>query len=162
MSDEIVFEIIGETLRRDPATSGFVLDGFPRTIAQADALDVELAKLGRSLSAAILLDVPDTLLIRRLSGRRICTEQGHEYHLEFRPPSRAGTCDLDGSLLVRRDDDEPLTIRRRLAVYHDQTEPLIAHYDAADRLRRIDGMGRASEIRLRLAAAIRAPSQSSL
>lgn len=158
--DELVFDAVAETLRRDAVTSGFVLDGFPRTTAQAHALDIELARLGRRLPAAILLDVPDDLLIRRLSGRRICMEQGHEYHLDYRPPSRAGTCDLDGSPLVRRDDDEPATIRRRLAVYHDQTEPLIAHYEAQQRLHRVDGQGDPSEIRHRLAAAIPAPSDS--
>lgn len=152
--DELVFALLVEAIERDTAAGGIVLDGFPRTTEQAHALDSELERLGRPLPQAILLDVPDDVLIGRLSGRRICAQQGHEYHVDYRPAARAGVCDLDGSPLIRRDDDEPATIRRRLAVYHDQTEPLIAHYEHRQRLHRVDGEGDPSDIRSRLAAAI--------
>jgi adenylate kinase len=155
--DELVFGLLVEAIERHPAASGLILDGFPRTTTQAQTLDAELDALGRPRPLAILIDVPDDVLIGRLSGRRICAEHGHEYHLEYRPPARAGTCDLDGSALVRRDDDEPETIRRRLAVYHELTEPLVAHYEHQRRLRRVDGQGDPAEIRNRLAAVISGP-----
>lgn len=155
--DKLVFCLLVEAVECHPAAQGLLLDGFPRSVVQADALDSELDRLGRARPQAILIDVPDDVLIGRLAGRRICAQHGHEYHLDYRPPARAGLCDLDGSPLVRRADDEPETIRRRLVIYHDQTEPLIAHYEARNRLRRVDGEGDPSEIRRRVAAAVSRP-----
>jgi adenylate kinase len=149
--DEIVLDVVAGAVRG----RRFMIDGFPRTVAQAEALDRELDRLGTPRPHAILLDVPDEVLVDRLSGRRICDEAGHEYHLVYRPPQREGVCDIDGSRLVRRADDEPDTIKRRLAVYHEQTEPLIAYYEAGGRLLRIDGAGDADEIQARLAETVR-------
>jgi adenylate kinase len=156
--DELVIGLLKEAVRRDAPAGGFVLDGFPRTIEQARALEAALERLGQRPPRAILIDVPDEVLIARLGGRRICADQGHEYHLEFRPPARQGSCDLDGSPLIRRADDEPATIQRRLAVYHRQTEPLTAHFEVRGRLLRIDGDGEPAEIHRRLAAAIPRPT----
>ena len=155
--DALVFGLLIDAVAGPMAAAGFILDGFPRTTPQADALDSELDRLQRPRSRAILIDVPDDVVIGRLCGRRICVAHGHEYHVDYRPPTRAGICDLDGSPLVRRDDDEPMTIRHRLAVYHEQTEPLIAHYEHRQRLCRVDGERDASEIRSRLAALISRP-----
>jgi adenylate kinase len=139
--------IIGLMIERIKATEdGFVLDGFPRTPAQAAALDAELERLGRPLTAALLIDVPDEEVIRRLSGRRVCEAKGHLYHVEFDPPQRPGVCDEDGSPLIQRDDDKPETIRRRLVVYREQTEPLVAHYDERGTLHRVDGSRPPSEV----------------
>jgi adenylate kinase len=152
--DDLVLGLVVGAIERWPAARGFIFDGFPRTATQAQALDAELERIGRPGPTAILIDVPDEALIGRLAGRRICAQHGHEYHAEHRPPERVGTCDIDGSPLVRRTDDEPETVRRRLAVYHAQTEPLIAYYDSRRRLLRVDGEGDASEVTRRLAAAI--------
>jgi adenylate kinase len=155
--DALVFGLLIDSVARTVAAGGFIRDGFPRTTPQADALDSELDRLQRARSRAILIDVPDHVVVGRLSGRRICVQHGHEYHVACRPPTRAGICDLDGSPLVRRDDDEPMTIRHRLAVYQEQTEPLIAHYEHRLRLCRVGGERDASEIRTRLAALISGP-----
>ncbi|MDQ4041979.1 MAG: adenylate kinase [Actinomycetota bacterium] len=156
--DELIIGLLKEALERDAPAGGFVLDGFPRTIDQAQALDAALERLGQPAPRAILIDVRDEVLIARLSGRRICADHGHEYHLQFRPPARQGSCDVDGSPLIRRTDDEPATIRRRLAVYHSQTNPLITHFEVRGRLLRIDGDGEPAEIRRRLAAAVSWPT----
>jgi adenylate kinase len=139
--------IIGVMIERIKATEdGFVLDGFPRTPAQAAAFDAELERLGRPLTAAILIDVPDEEVVRRLSGRRVCEAKGHLYHVEFDAPERPGVCDEDGSPLIQRDDDKPETIRRRLVVYREQTEPLVAHYDERGTLQGIDGSQPPNEV----------------
>jgi adenylate kinase len=137
--DEIVIGIIVEALGSDEAADGFILDGFPRNVAQAEALDAEIERLGRELTAALLIDVSDDEVVRRLSGRRTCAENGHVFHVEFDPPEKEGVCDIDGSPLQIRDDDKPEVIHRRLDTYREQTEPLIAYYDDAGLLRRIDG-----------------------
>jgi adenylate kinase len=137
--DELIVAMAGERLQEEDAEDGFILDGFPRTLAQAGALDEQLARLGRRVTAALLIDVPDEELIRRLSGRRVCVKSGHNYHVEFDPPKHEGVCDQDGSRLVQRDDDKPEVVRARLKTYHDQTEPLISYYDERGLLRRFDG-----------------------
>jgi adenylate kinase len=142
--DELVLGLVREAV----AGGSFVLDGFPRNVAQAEALDAEVRP------RAIAIEVPDAALVERLSGRRICEANGHEYHVEFRPPKQAGVCDVDGSKLVHRADDEPETIKRRLAVYHEQTEPLLDYYERRDRLTRVDGDGKPEEVGERLAAAV--------
>jgi len=152
--DEIVMDLLRKAI--DPEHE-FLLDGFPRTVEQANKLD-EALKDRRPL--AVFIDVPDELLVERLSGRRICAAHGHEYHVTFHPPERDGFCDIDGSALIRRSDDNPFTIERRLAVYHQQTAPLIEHYAARDRLIRIDGRGSPDEVRTLLDAAIPAASNT--
>ena len=137
--DDLIVAMARERLSEPDAQDGFILDGFPRTIEQAKALDDQLAELKRRVTAAVLIDTPDEEVIRRLSGRRVCVKAGHNYHVEFDPPKREGVCDQDGSRLIQRDDDKPDVIRNRLEVYHDQTEPLIDYYDQQGLMRRIDG-----------------------
>jgi adenylate kinase len=137
--DDLIVAMAGERLREADAQDGFILDGFPRTIEQAEALDDQLAELGRRVTAALLIDVPDEELIRRLSGRRMCVKGGHNYHVEFDPPKHEGVCDQDGSRLVQRDDDKPEVIENRLRVYHEKTQPLVEYYDERGLMRRIDG-----------------------
>ncbi len=137
--DEIVIGIIVEALGSDEAADGFILDGFPRNVAQAEALEAEIERLGRELTAALLIDVSDEEVVRRLSGRRTCAENGHVFHVEFDPPKKEGVCDIDGSPLEIRDDDKPEVIHRRLDTYREQTEPLISYYDGKGLLRRVDG-----------------------
>jgi adenylate kinase len=142
--DELICAVIEERLDSGQADDGFLLDGFPRTIGQAEMLEQALQKRGRRLTAALLIDAPDEEVVRRLSGRRTCAKNGHVYHVEFDPPKNEGVCDQDGSRLVQRDDDKPETVQKRLEVYHEQTEPLIQWYEQRGLLRRFDG-GRTPE-----------------
>jgi adenylate kinase len=137
--DEVIVGMIGERIDSAEAADGFILDGFPRTAPQAEALAAKLAELGRELTSVLLIDVSDEEVVRRLGGRRTCVENGHVFHVEFNPPQREGVCDVDGSELVIRDDDKPEVIRHRLEQYHSKTAPLIEHYDSQSLLRRIDG-----------------------
>ena len=137
--DELVLDIVTGRLDEDDVQDGFILDGFPRTIPQAEALGDRLDQEGRRLTAALLIDVPDAEVIRRISGRRVCVKGGHLYHVDFDPPKKDGICDQDGSRLIQRDDDKPDVVERRLAEYHESTEPLIDYYDEQGILRRIDG-----------------------
>jgi adenylate kinase len=152
--DEVLVAMVAERLQEEDAQDGFILDGFPRTTAQANALDAQLAELGRRITAVLLLDVPDEEVERRLAGRRVCVKAGHNYHVEFDPPKHDDACDQDGSRLIQRDDDKPEVIRRRLEVYHDQTEPLIGHYDQQGLLRRIDGTRDPAEVHDHIRAVI--------
>ena len=138
--------MILDQIDNEDSRDGFILDGFPRNTAQADALNEEISKLGRRLTAVLLVDVPDEEVVRRLSGRRVCVKNGHLYHVEFDPPKHEGICDQDGTRLIQRDDDKPETIRKRLEVYHDQTEPLIDYYDERGLLRRFDGQRTPTEV----------------
>jgi len=137
--DEVIVGAIGERIDSSEAADGFILDGFPRTVPQAEALDEKLTELGRDLTAVLLIDASDEEVVRRLGGRRTCVENGHVFHVEFNPPAKEGVCDVDGSELIVRDDDEPEVIRHRLETYHEKTEPLIEFYDGRSLLRRIDG-----------------------
>jgi adenylate kinase len=152
--DEVIVAMVAERLQEEDAQDGFILDGFPRTIAQAQALDKQLDQLGRRITAVLLLDVPDQEVERRLAGRRVCVKAGHNYHVEFDPPKHDDACDQDGSRLIQRDDDKPEVIRRRLEVYHDQTEPLIGYYDQQGLLRRIDGTRDPAEVHDHIRAVI--------
>jgi adenylate kinase len=144
--DEVIVGVIAERIDSEEAADGFILDGFPRTVPQAEALDGKLAELGRSVSAVLLIDVSDDEVVRRLGGRRTCVENGHVFHIELNPPKQEGVCDLDGSELIVRDDDEPEVIRKRLDTYHAKTEPLVDHYDRQSLLRRIDGTASPDEV----------------
>jgi adenylate kinase len=137
--DEVIIGVIAERLGDAPAGHGFILDGFPRTVPQAEALDAELEKLGRQLEAVILIDVSDEDIIRRITGRRVCADGGHIYHVEFSPPETEGVCDIDGSKLVVRDDDRPEVVRNRLDQYHEKTAPLVSYYEKQALLNRVDG-----------------------
>jgi adenylate kinase len=152
--DELICRVIDERLDSGEADDGFILDGFPRTVAQAQMLDETLTRRGRSLTAALLIDAPDEEVVRRLSGRRVCVKSNHVYHVEFDPPKIEGICDQDGSRLVQRDDDHPDTIRNRLAVYHEQTEPVIQWYDEHGVLRRFDGARTPEEVHSHIRATL--------
>jgi len=145
--DEVIVGMLVAHLDVTDARDGFLLDGFPRTEPQADALTQALEGLQRRLSAALSIEVPDEEVVRRLSGRRVCVKNpSHIYHVEFDPPKHDGICDQDGSRLIQRDDDLQETIRRRLDVYHAQTAPLIDYYERAGLLRRFDGSRTANEV----------------
>ncbi|MBE5830073.1 MAG: adenylate kinase [Butyrivibrio sp.] len=137
--DELTVEILLDRVANDDCKNGYVLDGFPRTIPQADVLDKELTKLGDKVDFAINVDVPDENIVRRMSGRRACLKCGATYHIEHIPPKKEGICDTCGSELVQRDDDKPETVQNRLAVYHEQTQPLIEYYDKKNILKTVDG-----------------------
>ena len=137
--DDLICKVIIERIDSGEAEDGFLLDGFPRTIPQAELLEDALDERGRQLTAALLIDTSDEEVIRRLSGRRICVKKGHVYHVEFDPPKNEGVCDQDGSRLVQRDDDKEETVRKRLEVYHEQTKPLIEYYEDRGLLRRFEG-----------------------
>jgi adenylate kinase len=150
--DEVIIGVIVERLESAEAADGFILDGFPRTTPQAEALDEELEQLGRRLTATLLIEVPEEEVVRRLGGRRTCAKNGHVFHVEFDPPKHEGVCDIDGSRLVTRDDDKPEVIRHRLEQYEQKTQPLVAYYDERGLLRRIDGTPSPDEVGDRIRA----------
>ncbi|HEY6775377.1 MAG TPA: adenylate kinase [Thermoleophilaceae bacterium] len=152
--DELMTGVIMERIDTPEAEDGFILDGFPRTVPQAEALNEALERRGRSLTAALLIDAPAEEVIRRLSGRRICEKNGHVYHMAFDPPKNDEVCDQDGSRLIQRDDDTPETIEKRLAVYSEQTEPLIDWYDERGLLRRFDGSRPPEEVHSHIRATL--------
>jgi adenylate kinase len=135
--DELVIDMIFDKVE-DEGDDGFLLDGFPRTTVQADALGEELERRGRKLTAVLLIDAPDEVVIERLSGRRQCSN-GHLYHVEYDPPKHDDVCDQCGKPLRQREDDRPEVIEKRLRTYHEQTEPLIEYYEGRGLLRRFDG-----------------------
>jgi adenylate kinase len=152
--DVLINNVIAERLDSGEADDGFLLDGFPRTIGQAEMLEKTLEGRGRELSGVLLIDAPDDEVVRRLSGRRTCAKNSHVYHVEFDPPKNEGVCDQDGSRLIQRDDDKPETVRKRLSVYHDQTEPLIKWYEDRGLLRRFDGTRPPDEVHDRIRATL--------
>ena len=152
--DELIVAMAADRLSQDDAQDGFILDGFPRTLEQAQALEEQLSTLGRRVTAALLIDVPDEEVIRRLSGRRMCVKAGHSYHVEFDPPKHDGVCDQDGSRLIQRDDDKPEVIENRLRVYHAKTKPLVDYYDKLGLMRRIDGTREPADVHGHIRAVI--------
>ena len=150
--DDVIVGVIAARLDQPEADDGFILDGFPRTTAQAEALDARVSELGRGLTAVLLIEVSDDEVIRRLGGRRTCVKNGHVFHVEFDPPKEEGVCDICGGELVVRDDDKPEVIRKRLATYHEKTEPLVAYYDEHGVLKRIDGAQPPDEVGDRIRA----------
>lgn len=137
--DELTVKLLLDRVAQADCKNGYVLDGFPRTIPQAEVLDSELTKNGEKLDYAIDVDVPDENIIHRMGGRRACLKCGATYHVEYVPPKKEGICDVCGSELVLRDDDKPETVKNRLKVYHDQTQPLIEYYTKQNVLHSVDG-----------------------
>ncbi len=144
VDDDVVCEVLIQRIESE-GDDGFLLDGFPRTEGQADILEGALERRSRALTAVLLLEAPDEVIVKRLGGRRQC-EDGHVYHLEANPPKEEGVCDVDGKPLHQRDDDRPETIAKRLATYHEQTEPLVERYEEEGLLRRFDGTRTPEEV----------------
>ena len=137
--DELVVDLVVDRVNQDDCTKGYVLDGFPKTIPQAEALDAALEKMGQKIDYAIDVDVPDENIINRMSGRRACVDCGATYHIVYAPTKKENICDNCGGGLILRDDDKPETVKKRLDVYHEQTQPLIDYYTKAGALRTVDG-----------------------
>lgn len=137
--DELVIDIVKDRLQRDDCKDGFLLDGFPRTVAQAVSLDAELDKEGTSLDKVVNIDVDSNILVDRAVGRRVCKTCGATYHVKYNPPKVDGVCDKDSTALIQRDDDVEETVKTRIGVYFDQTSPLIDYYQAQGLLLNIDG-----------------------
>lgn len=152
--DAVMVGIVEERLRLTDDAAGFILDGFPRTLAQAEALEELLGRLRRRIHRAVDFQVSAETLVRRLGGRRVCQAAGHIYHVEFTPPRRPGVCDLDGSPLYQREDDRPETIRRRMEVYRAQTEPVLEFYRARGIYAALDAEGTVEEVYARLEAVL--------
>jgi len=154
--DQLIIEMIKRHLEGPDADGGFILDGYPRTEVQAEALDEELKHLGKQLSSTLLIDAPEEEIVRRLSGRRVCVKGQHNFHLDFDPPKHADRCDVDGSRLIVRDDDKPEVVQHRLAEYREKTAPLIDYYEQRGKLRRVDGSRPADEVNDQIRALIAA------
>ena len=137
--DELVVDLVVDRVKQDDCKNGYVLDGFPRTIPQAEALDKALAAFGDKVDYAIDVDVPDENIVKRMGGRRACVGCGATYHLVYAPTKTEGVCDVCGKELILRDDDKPETVQKRLNVYHEQTQPLIDYYTTAGILKTVDG-----------------------
>lgn len=165
--DAIILDLAREAITADSGSDGsgaaeegtggrgFILDGFPRTVEQARGLDEMLAELGRPLDAVVVIDVPADVLVKRLSGRRLCPNCGAVYNVYFEPPHEPGVCDACGGALVERADDDAATVRRRLEVYREQTAPVIAHYEASDTpVRYVDGNGSVEQVNLAVRKAL--------
>jgi adenylate kinase len=149
--DEVIIGVIAERLQGEEASDGFILDGFPRTVPQAEALDAKMSELRRQITGVLLIDVPEEEILRRLGGRRTCEENpSHIYHVEFDPPKQEGVCDIDGGKLIVRDDDKPDVIKNRLATYREKTEPLVDYYDERGILNHVDGKQSPDEVEERI------------
>lgn len=137
--DELVCDLVADRIAKDDCKEGYILDGFPRTIPQAEALDKAVLALGTKIDYAVNIDVPDEAIITRMGGRRACLNCGATYHVQYNPPKKEGICDTCGHPLVLRDDDKPETVQTRLNVYHEQTQPLIDYYEKKNILVTVDG-----------------------
>lgn len=137
--DELVVDLVVDRVAQDDAKKGYVLDGFPRTIPQAEALDAALAKIGEKMDYAINVEVPDENIVNRMGGRRACVGCGATYHIKYNPTKTEGVCDACGEKLILRDDDKPETVQNRLTVYHEQTQPLIDYYAKQGIMKEVDG-----------------------
>ncbi|MFA4033496.1 adenylate kinase [Blautia stercoris] len=137
--DELTVDLVIDRVGQDDCKDGYILDGFPRTIPQAECLDAALEKRGEKVDFAINVEVPDENIVNRMSGRRACVGCGATYHIKYNPTKVDGVCDVCGEKLVLRDDDKPETVQKRLGVYHDQTQPLIDYYTKSGVLKEVDG-----------------------
>lgn len=137
--DELTVDLVTDRIRQEDCSNGFILDGFPRTIPQAQALDCVLDEQGEHIDAAINIEVPDEHIVERMAGRRACLDCGATYHLTYMPPKQKDICDICGCTIVLRDDDKPETVKKRLVVYHEQTQPLIEYYRQKNVLVDVDG-----------------------
>ena len=137
--DEITIGMLLDRIHEEDCKNGYVLDGFPRTIPQAESLTKALEEMGESIDYAVNVDVPDSAIVSRMSGRRACVNCGATYHIQYNPPKKEGVCDVCGDKLILRDDDKPETVQNRLSVYHEQTQPLIDYYKKAGVLAEVDG-----------------------
>ena len=144
--DAIVQQIVEERLLQKDTAAGFILDGYPRTLAQADALDDFLARWGRELHGVVYFEIPEEVVIRRITGRRVCPACGANYHVEYQPPRVPGRCDIDGTELIQRRDDAPETVRRRLEVFRRWTAPLVDHYRTRGIFLVVNAQGTAEEV----------------
>jgi len=152
--DEITLSLVRDRLNKDDCKRGFILDGFPRTLQQAKALENELEGTASNLDLVINIDIADEEIIKRLSGRRICSNCGNTYHMDYNPPRENGTCDKCQNTLIQRNDDEESTVIKRLNTYHEQTEPLIEYYQERNMLTEIDGTKTIEEIGFDLTSVI--------
>jgi len=152
--DDVTIAMLKDRLSRPDVQTGFILDGFPRTIAQAEALDLMMAEIEQHIAAALYLNVPDDVIVERLSGRLICRSCQTPFHLKFNPPDKEGVCNVCGGELYQRDDDKPETVRARLEIYHSQTEPIVDYCKKKGTLVEIDGVGSFSKISERLIEAV--------
>lgn len=155
--DNVIVKLVAERLKEKDCAQGFILDGFPRTIPQAQSLEEILQKMGLGLQSVLLVQVPHRIIVERLAGRRTCKNCGALYHLKFNPSTRESICDRCGGELVQRDDDREETIRARLKVYDNQTAPLVDYYRQRGILRKIDGVGNVDDIRNRVIKALGDP-----
>lgn len=144
--DDLILAMMMDCIMRPEAASGFLLDGFPRTVIQAEGLDRRLAEHERRIDRVVNIDVDDAVVTRRLTGRWSCPTDGHIYHQEFSPPAKPGVCDQCGTSLTRRQDDEPEVVAQRLKTYHEQTEPLVSYYRQSGILESVDGSGAAAVV----------------
>ena len=144
--DELTCDLVMDRIQQDDCKNGFILDGFPRTIPQAEALTAALEKIGQKMDYAIDVDVPDEAIVTRMSGRRACLACGATYHIVYNPTRQEGICDACGEKLVLRDDDKPETVQKRLTVYHQQTQPLIEYYKTEGILHTVDGTKNLNEV----------------
>lgn len=154
VADEVVVGIVQERLTKADCETGFILDGFPRTVPQADALQACLQGLGKDLDAVVSLEVDNDAVVERITGRRTCRECGKMFHVRFDPPTQEGVCDSCGGTLYLRDDDQETTIRKRLEVYAEQTAPLIEYYQKAGLVRTVDGMQDISQVQDQILVAV--------
>lgn len=154
--DEVVVGIVEERLRKPDCDNGFILDGFPRTVPQADALAKTLDAMGKNLDAVVSLEVDIEALVARLAGRRTCEACGAGYHVDYEPPAVEGVCDKCGGKLIQREDDKEATIRNRMAVYNEQTAPLVDYYRKAGLLMTVDGMLPINEVSAEILSSLKA------
>ncbi len=152
--DDVIVDMMEKRIKESDCANGFILDGFPRTIAQADALDKMLEKNNLKLDSAILVDVAQDKIVERLTGRRVCEKCGAVYHIKNNPPKKEGICDLCGGKLIQRDDDKEEIVLNRLKIYEELTQPLIAYYSEKNKLKKVDGVGAIEDIFKRVKAVL--------
>jgi adenylate kinase len=150
----VIIGMILDCMEGPDCADGFLLDGFPRNVQQAESLESAMKEKGRGVTATMLIDVPDDEVVKRISGRRVCQKNGHVYNVFSDPPKHDGVCDQDGSRLVQREDDAEDVVRNRLSVYHEQTAPLIAFYEDRGVLKRFDGLRSPTEVHDHIRATI--------